>query len=414
MKRTWKTLLAVTLACVLALPLFGGSALAVDLEGSNTLSVKPAGDSVDEEFKADIAGANVVVDLYQVAQAVKIPGVDSYTLKVNEAFADLLPAEAADEESEKAFWDAMTDETWRQLSQDAAKLLFTEGVDEDGDPTFTKNADYAPLVEGLKADMTAPEQSAGLPAGLYLIIARSAEVTDPTEYMTYETMEVSGEGETTAAAKNLVSKAESEEYAYTFLPELVSLPTKEAVDGVINTANPGEWIYDATVTLKPEQAPRKGSIKIVKGLEGFLNGKPATFVFEIKAVRKGEVVFSNVYSITFDGAGTQELLVEGIPLGSEVTVTEVYSGASYKLASSGEITQTLESVDIVPEFRFTNEPDRYRDGGAITNIFEYDEEGGWTWHAIPRQEGESGSGPQESAPATSSEPEPAPESPTEP
>ena len=61
----------------------------------------------------------------------------------------------------------------------------------------------------------------------------------------------------TGASAGTATIANSHTYKYTFAPELVSLPTKEANEtGVISTGNPGDWIYDAHVTLKPSQDVR--------------------------------------------------------------------------------------------------------------------------------------------------------------
>ncbi len=65
------------------------------------------------------------------------------------------------------------------------------------------------------------------------MVARGADITDYIKEVT------GADGE-----KELVTIARSGEYTYTFAPSLVSLPSKEAVDGEINTANPGDWLYD--------------------------------------------------------------------------------------------------------------------------------------------------------------------------
>ena len=138
----------------------------------------------------------------------------------------------------------------------------------------------------------------GLKAGLYLLIAHSVDqegAGDPAKYAVAATDE-------TGAATGTATIANSHTYKYTFAPELVSLPTKEADEaGVISTDNPGDWIYNASVTLKPSQDVRLGDLEITKTLETYAlpgpgektSGEnprtikdPATFIFEVTAYRK--------------------------------------------------------------------------------------------------------------------------------
>ena len=61
-----------------------------------------------------------------------------------------------------------------------------------------------------------------------------------------------------------------------------------------------------------------------------------TFVFQIEGTdENGETVYSNVAATTHSSAGTVDAVAERIPAGTRVTVTEVYSGASYELVSQG-------------------------------------------------------------------------------
>ena len=91
-------------------------------------------------------------------------------------------------------------------------------------------------------------------AGLYLIIARGSDLTKVEDYKIEVTQKDEAMGEDIT---RLATIANSHKNTYLFAPQLVSLPTKEAdSDGVINTANPGEWVYDLVVNLKPEQAAR--------------------------------------------------------------------------------------------------------------------------------------------------------------
>lgn len=187
----------------------------------------------------------------------------------------------------------------------------------------------------------------------------------------------------------------SEEYDYGFTPYLLALPnnyyTAETPDD--------SWVYDVTAGLKPEQTPRFGSIQIRKALDSYNETLgSASFIFSVEALKDGRTVYSDVVSLIFDGPGTRTLTVEGIPAGAQVTVTEVYSGASYEVTGSQTQTVTVESSR-ENAVSFTNAYSGEKQGGtSIVNHFDYTEpgqEGGdgkWT----PEQQ-EDSSHVQESA-----------------
>lgn len=242
----------------------------------------------------------------------------------------------------------MTAEKWRTLSQQAAEIAL---ADNNGD---------SPVKAGAKIN-----EKIDVPAGLYLLIVRG---TDPEEYITKN------------KDGDIVTQAYSGEYIYTFLPELVSIPSKAPdANGVINTANPGDWIYDMEVYLKPERSARYGNLKITKTLDRYnTSNGPTTFVFDIEAELNGKIVYSNVVSMVFDDSGTNELVVENIPVGAKVTVTEVYSGACYKLTSSEKLEVTI-SADLKDPatVSFENDYDERTNGGhGVTNHFTYKAEEG--------------------------------------
>ncbi len=100
--------------------------------------------------------------------------------------------------------------------------------------------------------------------------------------------------------------------------------------------------------------------------------------------------------MTFASAGSKTLTIDQIPAGLSVTVTEVYSGASYTVSGSGEETVLIVSdaaagADAAQEASvvFTN---RYnggnRGGYGVTNRFESDGNGGWTWNNPTVSDGE--------------------------
>ncbi|MBD5486716.1 MAG: hypothetical protein HDR18_14555 [Lachnospiraceae bacterium] len=297
-------------------------------EGSVTVSAANA-----DEFP-DLAEAELVIDLYKVAEVSMVD--DGYSYQLVAPYTGLVIP------------DVMNSDRWRKLSQEAAKItLDTESGSSRQEPYKTG----------------ATQQAIGeLEPGLYLLVVRNNGATD---YVT-----------TTKDGADIVTRVSSDAHTYTFLPELVSLPTKEPdANGVVNTDNPGDWIYDIEVTLKPEQELNNGSLKIVKTLQGSNTGKePETFVFDVEAVLDGVKVYSDVVTMVFNGPGVQELLIENIPIGATVTVTEVYSGARCTLVTSGTQTVTIAADEIV-SVAFTNKYDGNNGGGSITNHFRHEADG---------------------------------------
>lgn len=169
-------------------------------------------------------------------------------------------------------------------------------------------------------------------------------------------------------------------YAYQFTPFLISLP-----NNYYATSGNDDWVYDVTTSLKPEKESRLGSLMIDKTLKSFnATLGNATFVFQIEAELDGEHVYSDMVSMVFDAAGTKSLTVSGIPAGAQVTVTEVYSGASYDL-----ITAASQNVTIVADSEeepganavhaaFTNTYNGGMNGNAsVVNHFTVNDEGIW-------------------------------------
>lgn len=164
----------------------------------------------------------------------------------------------------------------------------------------------------------------------------------------------------------VAQEVKSPEYTYAFTPYLVSLPG----NAYQKEGDSDEWLYDVTVGLKASRINRYGDLEIVKTLNAYnatLDG--ASFIFQIEAEKDG-IIFSDVVSIVFDNAGTRSMKIEGkIPAGAEVTVTEVYSGASYELTSSAEQTRTVIADQLVTA-EFTNDHDERLNGGtSIVNHF---------------------------------------------
>lgn len=182
-------------------------------------------------------------------------------------------------------------------------------------------------------------------------------------------------------------------YEYSFAPGMVSLP-----NNYFYTTNDDTWVYtDVEVTLKPARTELYGDLVIEKTVEVFDATYPsATFVFQVEATKEdpdaaagteAAKVFSDVFAMEFTGPGTRSLTVGKIPAGAVVTVTEVYTGASYTVDQAEETTVIIADDHLDAEksnqacVSFTNTHDGRTGGGnGIVNRFSYDD-GQWTYEA---------------------------------
>ena len=317
------------------------NARAINWSEACSLTVKPTLEGLED--------ANVVIDLYKVADAVGTEGDDAYAFQVVEPYTAL--RNSLENLSE------MSDSDFQNLAQQAAKIA----LDKENPATIT--------VGGIAVNTSVSDLS----CGLYLMIARGSDLEDYIE-----------ETEDTDGRHLLVTKAYSAKADYTFSPVLVALPSKKDVGGVVSTSNPGDWLYKLTVDLKATKSNRFGSLKIVKTLLTYETKAPATFVFQVDAYEDDSrlnCIYSDVVTMTFTDAGQQELVIaDKIPVGAYVEVTEVYSGAVYTLVTDKTQTAVI-AADDVASVSFTNDYDRTNGGGgAITNHFENHADGaGWNW-----------------------------------
>ena len=113
-------------------------------------------------------------------------------------------------------------------------------------------------------------------------------------------------------------------------------------------------------------------------------GNKATFVFQIDITTLDEKTETRIEELTFSAAGSHSVTIEKIPAGSHVKVTEVYSGASYELASAkSQETDIIANpeketeVEFRPaEVSFINKHDGRTNGGyGVKNNFKLDENG---------------------------------------
>lgn len=302
------------------------------LPGAKAASAIDTGQKCSIEFdisgnSSELLSASIPVKLYKVAsvdESGNYTGIGAFSkLDLSSVSADNLDAAAA---------------TWAERAAEAKKLL-----KDDTEPTTTT------LTQGRGT-------ATGLDTGLYLV--DTPKVITPN-------------------------------YTYTFTPYLVSLPTNNYYSG--NGAS-DDWIYDLTkehnsaVGLKPEQHVRYGNLVINKELvdHNATFGNNATFVFQIDITTLDNKKETRIEELTFDAAGSHSVTIEKIPAGSHVTVTEVYSGASYELASAkSQETDIIANpeketeVEFKPaEVSFINKHDGRTNGGyGVKNNFKLDENG---------------------------------------
>ena len=311
------------LALALAFPLLTlpGARAANAIETNRKCSVAFNVSGEDNELTAD--GTDIIVNLYKVAD-VDVSG--NYTATKDFTGLNVSSVSADDK-------DAAASE-WADRAKEAQKML-----KESVEPTATVT-----LAAGTGS-------LADLATGLYLV--------DTPEVVTTN-------------------------YTYTFTPYLVSLPT----NNYYSNGN-DDWIYDLTkeynsaVGLKPEEHARYGDLKINKTLahHNATTGKKATFVFKIEITPLKGKTETLIESLDFEAAGDSSVTITKIPAGATVKVTEVYSGASYKLISENDQETTIVATDKDAKgdpasVSFTNDVDDNMNGGyGVKNNFKLDENG---------------------------------------
>lgn len=187
-------------------------------------------------------------------------------------------------------------------------------------------------------------------------------------------------------------EAESAYYTYNFEPTLVSLPDNYYYDE--NSGGNDDWEYNPVITLKPEQTERLGNVKINKNLLHVNTsvGNNATFVYQVSYTTPRGETRTELATVDLSEGNTEGMtvLVEGIPAGSQVTVTEEYTGAGYELVASANEGGTTVIADDTISWTFTNDTDGTWNGGyGVVNSYNVDEHGQYQWSSnAPAQEAE--------------------------
>ena len=186
-------------------------------------------------------------------------------------------------------------------------------------------------------------------------------------------------------------EVQSPYYTYSFKENLISLPNNYY--DPTQSGSSDAWVYNLigtnAVGLKPDRQERKGSLKIIKTLESYNETSGgATFVFNVEVKKLDGTVTNNVYKIAFDGKRSSSRVIENLPAGATITVTEVYSGANYELElTSPSDGKTTIVADNEVSVSFTNAHNGGQNGGSgIENHF-YNNEGTTDWNNDLNAEG---------------------------
>ena len=121
---------------------------------------------------------------------------------------------------------------------------------------------------------------------------------------------------------------------------------------------------------------------IEKILDKWEDSSPVTFIFEVTVEYEGSILYHDMESLTYDGTGKKSIELGDFPVGSKVTVKEVYAGGAYEIkeGTADELTITLQKdkASNILSFRNTWNENRKRGYGA-KNSFNKNDEGTWVW-----------------------------------
>lgn len=260
-----------------------------------------------------------------------------------------------------------------------AKLYRVASVSESRH--FTETADYGVDIETLaQSDSTDWSDAAKTAAN---------NLSGKTEAGTVTIDSATGKGK----AENLqtgmylvvMDTVTSPEYEYSFTPYFISLPNNKYYS--TGVASDDSWLYGPTSFIKIGQAPRYGSIVIEKTLKSYNESfGPVTFAYTVEGKKAGATNYSNAAMITFNKAGIQTTILTGIPALTTVTVTEVYTGASYTLdetAANQTATIIADGDEGAPvKVSYKNEyNNETKKGYGVANHFSYNN-GEWSWEQL--------------------------------
>lgn len=418
--KKWRNALiaaALTASMILALPAWtvrpaearSTEKLDTSASGTCTLTIKRAGTEPAKQ------GA-IKVDLYKVADATVVSGYDAYKLDLsdekNERFLEFygdgikdvldgtaeVPGVQDPSNNNTVSGNSPNDKDapysynarYRELAQMAARRVLAPapntGETVSGNDIAGRTEDVAQYIYIGEVTINGEESKkfSELEHGLYLVIAHGADLT-AAQYIGNK------DGQ-------LVTMAYNKGYAYSFLPELISLPIRgndeQAPQGIFSTAqSAGDWQYDVTAELKAEETVRMHDLTIEKDFGTLPAGAVVTgndgCVYRIDAVLNGQTVYSKVVAISYKGTHSVTL-PQVIPEGATVTVTEVYDGASFDIVvpEGGTAAEAAKKTvalgdDGVYRASFTNSYNNTSNGGGIVvNTFKKNDKNEYNWGAV--------------------------------
>ena len=365
------SLLAAVVSVSFAVPsAFAESTESVSSLLGQTITVTAAAPTSETEMAEFVNNNQLTFDIYQIAESVEDPGYDSYKLKLVNGFTKEILGE--DVENDK---NIDTSARWEKVAQNAAKDI------------LQTRKSLTPVISGqVGSSIPLPANASGTNGGLYLMLIRGLSVT----YSDYDNYvdEVVAEG-AVDGTKEVVTFASGTGGRYNFDPIIFAAPSKDALESTFNTADPTEWKHSITLNLKGEKS--LGRFQIRKVLDRWESKDPATFVFNIDAVNTAaNYSYHGVASITFDSYSASKVYpdpanefemstIPDMPVGTEVTISEVYTGVNYKSVSATPVTIVIgsEGIDsatntykIVEAFFENDYSDTYKGGGSIVNPFK--------------------------------------------
>ena len=147
---------------------------------------------------------------------------------------------------------------------------------------------------------------------------------------------------------------------------------------------PGEWVNSIEATLKANEDVRYGLLHIIKNLDDieermgedgktYLPADPMTCVYDVTATLNGAQVYHKQVSIVLDAAGSHTLTLDYIPVGADVRVEEIYSGASYTIHPDDTTVKGGDGTIIIPADRETWASATFR------NYYDENDRGGGSW-----------------------------------
>ncbi|MDO5784690.1 MAG: hypothetical protein Q4P20_06475 [Eubacteriales bacterium] len=361
MNSKWKRPIATLLMAVGVLGAVAGFAgtarAAIDQTKKCTVAVTPVS-TTEDSVLADAKNADVVVDLYKVADVAQ-DGSGKFEVSAVEAYRDIIPSDMT----------VLQESDWSSIAQQAADIALGS--------TQAKTV--------LSADGTA---QGNIDTGLYLLLAHGRDLSD-YEY-THKVIRQSGDDDDAKNITTISTIVQSDKNTYVYAPQLVVLPsTSNSTDARMNTAD-NNWIYgDAgnpiRIVLKPDIVPHEGVLQITKTLARYARSQGNSIsVFHITGTNNdtGEK-YDKYVAMEFTQARTQTISVDDIPEGMTVTIEEVYSGACYSVVGSKARTVEIPE-DGTASVSFSNDYNGSKNcGGGIINHFEYTEgtsgTGTWQW-----------------------------------